>query len=85
MATGAEHYRQAERLLARAAMDDDGTIYEADAAYMLAAAQVHATLALAAAIGVGMPVVMGGEECMPQQDSSAWIKAASNAYNRGDA
>jgi len=56
---GWKHYLTAERLLSRATLDDSGTIYEANASPILAAAQVHATLAQAAAIagaaeGVGI-------------------------------
>lgn len=46
--TGPEHYREAERLLARAA---DSTTYD-EAAGITAQAQVHATLALAAATAI---------------------------------
>lgn len=51
--TGPEHYREAERLLA-AATDDDGDIQTDDGmtANILAAAQVHATLAHAAATAI---------------------------------
>lgn len=45
--TGDEHYRKAERQLAEANTVDLGTSEEA---YLLAASQVHATLALAAAV-----------------------------------
>jgi len=82
MATGSEHYRAAESLLicARDDLDLDGD--QNLAGLTLAEAQVHATLALAAAIGVSMPVTMGGEDCMPHQDSVAWAKAASAGYHQ---
>ena len=44
--TGPEHYRKAEHLLVRAHADEGGSDSER---YHVAAAQVHATLALAAA------------------------------------
>ncbi|RBM12125.1 hypothetical protein DI005_33235 [Prauserella sp. PE36] len=44
--TGPEHYRRAEWLLEKAAKEELGSEYER---WALAAAQVHATLALAAA------------------------------------
>lgn len=61
--TGPEHYREAERLLADAARGaDTGPVYFLDdAAPTLAAAQVHATLALAAAVVDG-PAVMRPED-----------------------
>lgn len=59
MATGTEHYQEAERLLR-----EQGK---------LAAAQVHATLALAAATALGR-VTDGGPT---SADRSAWIAAAS--------
>jgi hypothetical protein len=46
--TGPEHYRKAEELAVPGARDADGSPFESDAD-RLAAAQVHATLALAAA------------------------------------
>jgi hypothetical protein len=49
--TGAEHYRQAERLLANCTTKN-GAVYDENAV-VLAAAQVHATLALAAATALG--------------------------------
>lgn len=48
--TGSEHYREAERLLSEAG---GGREPEAPSTY-LAAAQVHATLALAAAVVAGV-------------------------------
>ncbi|HTY35388.1 hypothetical protein [Mycobacterium sp.] len=76
MATGAEHYLAAQRLLSSAALDDAETVYEADAALMLAASQVHATLALAGAIGVSMPSTIDGETAMRAVDITEWIEAA---------
>jgi hypothetical protein len=51
--TGPEHYREAERLL-DTATDNDGDIQTDDGmtANILTAAQVHATLALAAATAI---------------------------------
>lgn len=48
-----EHYREAERLLEHAA----SLTVAADASHFLRTAQVHATLALAAAHGAGHPPI----------------------------
>lgn len=60
MATGAEHYRMAEELVAEIERSD-GTVDFGDGgeAYV-AAAQVHATLALAAALLYPTPGQMAG-------------------------
>lgn len=55
--SGPEHYQEAERLLALAGSEGAGSAglfisYDEQAALILADAQVHATLALAAAAGV---------------------------------
>ena len=47
--TGPEHYAEAERLLALAERHSSGATYGPEWTLPLAAAQVHATLALAAA------------------------------------
>lgn len=62
--TGPEHYRLAEKCLY--SVDDDSDTAMA----LLATAQVHATLALAAATAVSST----GD--MPIPDSDAWIAAA---------
>jgi len=74
MATGAEHYRLAESCLGVLGMEGPNG---EDSLILLAEAQVHATLALAAAIGVSMPREVCGDVWMPQPDSEAWLKAAS--------
>jgi len=51
--TGPEHYAEAERLLALADRHSQGAAYGREWAVTLTAAQVHATLALAAATAVG--------------------------------
>ena len=51
--TGPEHYAEAERLLAVADRHTSGVTYGQEWALTLAAAQVHATLAVAAATAVG--------------------------------
>src|SRR5438034_7783263 len=51
--TGPEHYAEAERLLAVADRHTSGVTYGQEWALTLAAAQVHATLAIAAATAVG--------------------------------
>lgn len=56
MATGPEHYKTAEEILRRAGVETSNEAYNADAdeatTMMIAAAQVHATLALAAAFAL---------------------------------
>lgn len=76
MATGPEHYREAERLLEQAAVDsrDPMRRYVEDA-NVIAAAQVHATLALAAATAedvVRTPAGPGDHDVQ-----RAWSKAIS--------
>jgi hypothetical protein len=51
--TGPDHYAEAERLLALAGRHSSGATYGPEWTLTLAAAQVHATLALAAATAVG--------------------------------
>lgn len=51
--TGPEHYAEAERLLTLADRHTSGVTYAEEWALTLTAAQVHATLALAAATAVG--------------------------------
>ncbi|MFE5215985.1 MULTISPECIES: hypothetical protein [unclassified Streptomyces] len=71
MASGPEHYEEAEQLLAAAADTDMGSDLER---YRLAAAQVHATLALAAATALNDPDPNG--DGMREKDYRAWIKVA---------
>lgn len=63
--TGPEHYREAEDLLARASQ-----VTEWDAAHV-ARAQVHATLALAAAAALSS--YLPGQDGMPMRESLAWL------------
>lgn len=63
--TGPEHYREAERLIA---VDD---LHDPPTSGNIALAQVHATLALAAATALND----SGE--MPLEDLHAWKDAAS--------
>jgi hypothetical protein len=51
--TGPDHYAEAERLLAVADRHTRGVTYDEEWTLTLTAAQVHATLALAAATAVG--------------------------------
>jgi hypothetical protein len=51
--TGPEHYAEAERLLTLAGRHSSGATYGSEWTLTLTAAQVHATLALAAANAVG--------------------------------
>ena len=68
--TGPEHYREAERDLDAACRASDKGRNE-DAVFWHQSAQVHATLALAAATAVSDHGVM------PVPDADAWITAAS--------
>lgn len=74
MTTGPEHYREAERLLdlASNALVEDHTVR---ANYCLAEAQVHATLALAAATALNDHDPNG--EGMPVADFRAWRETVS--------
>ena len=72
--TGPEHYQEAERMLAGAGCATAETAGYVDpvlAGPWLAAAQVHATLALAAA------TALANNEWMPDPDLGAWKEAAS--------
>jgi hypothetical protein len=73
--TGPEHYRAAEMLLAAA---DQIAEQGGDMGEMLAAAQVHATLALAAATAMG-----SAKDGMPRVDFVAWDKAAGVPLDGG--
>ena len=68
--TGADHYREAERLLT-VGVNQRGS--ELDT-ICTAAAQVHATLALAAATALGRE---GSDGTQPSQDRAAWFDAAA--------
>jgi Flp pilus assembly protein TadD len=68
--TGPEHYREAERCLAE--VDDDSQTAMA----LLAEAQLHATLALAAATALNQTA-----PGMTNPDWEAWVDTAS-AYER---
>ncbi len=73
--TGPEHYREAEELLAYA---QDKTEYGSDIErYHLAAAQVHATLALAAATATSLAD-------HPAADWDDWRPIASRSKRPGD-
>ncbi|MEU3899766.1 hypothetical protein [Streptomyces sp. NPDC045251] len=70
--TGPEHYRRAEELLRSTR---DGHLMGEVCAQILAAAQAHATLALAAATAVSAPVD-GAEPGMSSPEWKAWYDAA---------
>jgi hypothetical protein len=70
--TGPEHYREAETQLELAAGSEGGSHTER---YALAAAQVHATLALVAATAMQAPVD-GSEPGMAVDEYRAWYSAA---------
>lgn len=68
--TGPQHYAAAQSLVERSlGVEPD------EAAYLVARAQVHATLALAAATALGLSD--GGGAGMRGADAEAWERAAS--------
>ncbi|GAB2731486.1 hypothetical protein [Streptomyces bullii] len=84
--TGPEHYREAERLLAGRTFPADPELrieerHRPPTAEEIAAAQVHATLALAAATAMGAPVEddLAG---FTIEDRDAWYKAAGEKPRR---
>lgn len=79
--TGPEHYREAERLLNEAGVEGtEGTYFVRPES--LAAAQVHATLALTAATAM-QAAVDGSEPGMAPQEYDAWYKAAGAKVTKG--
>ncbi|WP_101784262.1 hypothetical protein [Nonomuraea indica] len=70
--TGPEHYREAERLIG--AVTHRGLLEPGDHSGVLALAQVHATLALAAATAILGPVAGTGYD---DHDLDAWRAAAA--------
>jgi hypothetical protein len=84
MATGPDHYREAERLLAVASQSTETTFegHNPEADRTIAEAQVHATLALTAATAMQAPV----DDCaagMTVEDWDAWHKAAGTTTAKG--
>lgn len=73
--TGPEHYREAERLIGNYQSDGD-TVW-------LAQAQVHATLAQAAATAL-MSEVATQVNAFTDPDLAAWVKAAGAGPIGGD-
>jgi hypothetical protein len=71
--TGPEHYAEAGRLLADAG-GKAGVVPAPLLALTVAQAQVHATLALAAATAL-----RGEQGDMPADDRAAWVRLASEA------
>jgi len=71
--TGPEHYEEAERLINDARHDHDRD----RATYLLAEAQVHATLALAAATALSDPTRSGPRTTIPEWN--AWQQASGVA------
>jgi hypothetical protein len=69
MATGPEHYKEAEAIMLAVVGE---VIAAPQMMYLVATAQVHATLALAAAAGIGAQA--DGPHC---KDSEAWEAVAS--------
>ena len=80
--TGPEHYREAERLV-NGLKTPDGAVYiEEGNEQVLAAAQVHATLAHAAASAM-QAAVDGSEPGMAPQEFGAWYEAAGVKVAKG--
>lgn len=81
--TGPEHYAMAERLLKgvtlHGAHPDGSPIIRIDEPQAIAAAQVHATLALAAATALGR---QGDGRTLPSKDAVAWFDAAAECRKR---
>lgn len=75
--TGPEHYKRAEELLAAVETDDVGTPYVRNEQWTITAAQVHATLALAAATALNDPDSAG----FYKVDRLEW-EAAASAFRR---
>ncbi|MFF8656765.1 hypothetical protein [Streptomyces huasconensis] len=73
--TGPEHYRAAEELLALAANLDKGDAPQS-ATDCRTDAQVHATLALAAATALSAPLDGETDSGMPQRDAETWWAVA---------
>ena len=73
--TGPEHYTEAERLLTLAGRHSSGATYGPEWTLTLTAAQVHATLALAAATAVGAA----------GPDSREWADAAATRPGTAEA
>lgn len=75
--TGPEHYRRAEEMAAGLSVDWDYDDPEdrATVALILAEAQVHATLALAAAVAMGTG--RADDHGMMAEDDSAWREVCS--------
>jgi hypothetical protein len=59
--TGPEHYREAEKLLAAQYVPNSNVVHADADAEVIAMAQVHATLALAAAT-VSLPTDLGADD-----------------------
>ncbi|MGW0131942.1 hypothetical protein [Streptomyces sp. NPDC003299] len=83
--TGPEHYREAERL-AQSLKTPNGAIYiEPGNEQVSAIAQVHATLALAAATAMGAPVDGEADSGLPARDRTAWYEVAGVKPTKGGA
>jgi hypothetical protein len=75
--TGPEHYAEAERLLALADRHTRGVTYDQEWTLTLTAAQVHATLALAAATAVGTASSQAPADLRRNPDIRRLISASS--------
>ena len=77
--TGAEHYREAEQLIRPHPYPADSRILVVPAPDVLALAQVHATLALAAATALAQPDAPSWAD----KTWAAWSAAAGEAQKAG--
>jgi hypothetical protein len=78
--TGPEHYAEAERLLALADRHTRGVTYDQEWTLTLTAAQVHATLALAAATAVG--TAGPGRPCLGRRRCHQAQRQQAGAFHR---
>ncbi|MFG3048100.1 hypothetical protein ACGFZR_24610 [Streptomyces sp. NPDC048241] len=82
--TGPEHYHEAERLIQELTTDSGAVYVEDGNEQVIALAQVHATLALAAVTAIAAPIVGQGDAGLPADEYTAWSEVAG-AREEGDA
>ncbi|MFH9072740.1 hypothetical protein [Streptomyces alboflavus] len=82
--TGPEHYRKAQKILSAITTEHGAILVEDGTAEVIAAAQVHATLALAAATALSNPD-RGSAVAHINADTCAWREAAGVETPKGGA